>query len=143
MTTLLTSQVERIVSDVMADSAVEQPSPPTQRLKELGRNVEAIGRIIESLAGGLGDQGLTGGYGATEWQTSTIGDLKPRSLEVLSLMAQGHSNWGIAEALALQPKTVENHINSIYQTLNVSNHRTSHPRVQAVLNYIDYTSGKR
>ena len=55
-------------------------------------------------------------------------------------MAQGYSNCVIADRLSLQLKTVENHINCIYQVLNLTHGNHVHARVQAVLHYITYTS---
>lgn len=47
-------------------------------------------------------------------------DLTPRELEVLELIARGESNSRIAEALVITPKTVRNHINSIFSKLQVA-----------------------
>ena len=51
-------------------------------------------------------------------------------------MAQGYNNAGIAEKLVLGHKSVENYINAIYQELNLSQSASVHPRVSAVLSYI-------
>lgn len=45
--------------------------------------------------------------------------LSPRELEVLRLIAAGHSNREIAEALFLSPRTVERHIANIYLKIDV------------------------
>ena len=65
--------------------------------------------------------------------------LTDRQLEVLSLMAEGYPNLAIAEKLVLNPKSVENYINSIYRSLNLSKESSTVLRVRAVLEYIDYT----
>jgi DNA-binding NarL/FixJ family response regulator len=54
-------------------------------------------------------------------------ELTEREREVLALIAQGASNPQIAERLSLSPKTVRNHISSIFNKLQVAD------RVQAVL----------
>ncbi len=46
--------------------------------------------------------------------------LSPRELEVLRLLAQGHSNRGIAELLGLRPKTVGHHVQHVYEKLEVN-----------------------
>ena len=54
-------------------------------------------------------------------------------------MAQGYSNCAIAERLVLQLKTVENHINVIYQTLNLShNESVFHEYVPSLITSITF-----
>lgn len=48
------------------------------------------------------------------------GNLTPRQLEVLMLMAKGHSNRAIATALRISEITVKQHATDIYQALRVS-----------------------
>ena len=56
-------------------------------------------------------------------------------------MARGYSNRALAERLSLQPKTVENYINGIYQALELAHDNDVHPRVRAVLRYLDRAVG--
>jgi DNA-binding NarL/FixJ family response regulator len=65
--------------------------------------------------------------------------LTKRQLEVLSLMAKGYNNAAIARALVLEEKSVENHINAIFGQLNLSRDEAGHPRVKAVLLYLQET----
>lgn len=51
---------------------------------------------------------------------STHGDLTPRELEVLSLIAQGKSNREIAMALSISEKTVKTHVGNILSKLHLS-----------------------
>jgi DNA-binding CsgD family transcriptional regulator len=51
---------------------------------------------------------------------SNSGGLSRRELEVLALIAQGRGNMEIAEELVLSVRTVERHISSIYEKLNLS-----------------------
>ena len=51
--------------------------------------------------------------------------LSPRELEVLSLIAQGHSSKEVADVLFVSKRTVDFHLARIYDKLQVSN------RVQA------------
>jgi len=53
--------------------------------------------------------------------------LTPREMDVLQLLAAGHSNRGIAAKLSISEKTVRNHISNIYAKLAVNG------RAQAVL----------
>jgi DNA-binding NarL/FixJ family response regulator len=63
--------------------------------------------------------------------------LTPRQHEVLALIAQGFSNAAIAAALSITPKSVENHINQLYQQLDIdTSDPQKQPRVSAVLTYL-------
>ena len=46
--------------------------------------------------------------------------LTPREVEVLGLLARGHSNKAIARLLVLAPKTVSNHVEHIYAKIGIS-----------------------
>ena len=70
---------------------------------------------------------------------SRLGALTKRQLEVLSLMAKGYNNAAIARALVLEEKSVENHINAIFGQLSLSRDNSAHPRVKAVLLYLQET----
>jgi DNA-binding NarL/FixJ family response regulator len=67
--------------------------------------------------------------------------LTKRQMEVLSLMAKGYNNAAIAKSLVLEEKSVENHINAIFGQLNLSRDNAAHPRVKAVLLYLQETVG--
>jgi serine/threonine-protein kinase len=62
--------------------------------------------------------------------------LSPREREVLSLIAEGHSNRGIADKLVVSPKTVESHIHQIFLKLGLPDTRERDRRVLAVLTFL-------
>ena len=67
---------------------------------------------------------------------SALGQLTDRERQVLALMAEGRSNTGICERLALSPKTVEGHVRNIFMKLGVGESADDHRRVLAVLSYL-------
>ena len=63
--------------------------------------------------------------------------LTPRQQQILDLIAQGYTNAGIANALQVTEKSVENQINQLYQALEIERGSSvTHPRVTAVLRYL-------
>lgn len=67
---------------------------------------------------------------------SPLSVLTPREMEIISEMAQGKTNAGIASALFLTERAVEKHINSIFSKLQLSGEKASHRRVKAVLLFL-------
>jgi DNA-binding NarL/FixJ family response regulator len=65
-----------------------------------------------------------------------LDELTDRELEVLALMAEGHSNDGICRKLVLSPKTVETHVRHILLKLGIGETGEYHRRVLAVLAYL-------
>jgi DNA-binding NarL/FixJ family response regulator len=62
--------------------------------------------------------------------------LTPREREVLSLMAEGRSNVGIAAALVISAGVVEKHVASIFGKLRLPPAEGDNRRVLAVLRYL-------
>lgn len=59
--------------------------------------------------------------------------LTPRERAVLSLMAEGKSNHGIARALEVTPAAIEKHITGLFGKLGLGDEPLQHRRVMAVL----------
>jgi DNA-binding CsgD family transcriptional regulator len=57
---------------------------------------------------------------ATETNSVAPGGLTPRELEVIRLVAQGLTDADVADRLFISPRTVSQHLRSIYGKLDVS-----------------------
>src|SRR5690348_5614665 len=67
---------------------------------------------------------------------SPLDELTPRELQVLSLMAEGRSNQGIADELIVTVPAIERHITSIFGKLGLRAVPQDHRRVLAVLGFL-------
>lgn len=65
---------------------------------------------------------------------SSLSRLTQRQLEVLRVAAQGESNQGIAQLLNISANSVGNHLNAIYETLEIPDGKNA--RVMAILEYL-------
>jgi DNA-binding NarL/FixJ family response regulator len=65
-----------------------------------------------------------------------LAELSPREREVLSAMAQGLANEGIASALVITAASVEKHVRNIMRKLDLPPDTTGHRRVLAVLAFL-------
>lgn len=75
----------------------------------------------------------------SENRAAILKELTHRELEVLSLMAKRYRNGTIADVLCIDAKTVERHVHSIYSKLNIAESDYKHPRVNAIMLYIQAT----
>jgi len=64
-------------------------------------------------------------------------DLTTRERDVLTLMAEGHTNHGIAKRLWISDRTVETHVANILIKLGLDQTDEGHRRVLAVLTYLE------
>lgn len=68
--------------------------------------------------------------------TGALARLTPRERSVLSLMAEGRTNIGIARRLWLTERTIETHVRGIFTKLDIAPDDEGHRRVLAVLAYL-------
>jgi len=66
----------------------------------------------------------------------SVAELTPREREILSLMAEGRSNQGIADGLVITLRAVERHVSTIFGKLGLPSTGTESRRVLAVLLYL-------
>ncbi|HWJ18033.1 MAG TPA: response regulator transcription factor, partial [Geobacterales bacterium] len=74
---------------------------------------------------------------ADAFEETAFAELTQREREVLELIARGLDNTAIADQLSVSPKTVRNHINGIFDKLNIPN------RAQAIVRAREAGMGTR
>jgi DNA-binding NarL/FixJ family response regulator len=108
-------------------------------LKERVSDVEQLLAAVKQVASGgsvIDPKVVEALVSARTSAQSPLARLTPRESEVLSEMAQGKNNAGIAAALVLSERAVEKHINSIFLKLGLSEEPDVHRRVKAVLLFL-------
>jgi DNA-binding NarL/FixJ family response regulator len=72
---------------------------------------------------------------------NAVDDLTERERDVLRAMAEGRSNAGVAAALFLSERTVENYAARIFTKLDLGNEADANRRVLAVLTWLRTNGG--
>jgi DNA-binding NarL/FixJ family response regulator len=105
------------------------------RVADTSEFVEALVRVA---SGGtaLDPEVVTQLLGASRKGESLAG-LSARERQVLSLMAEGRSNAGIARALVISEGAVEKHVANIFTKLDLPVSQADHRRVLAVLRFLE------
>jgi DNA-binding NarL/FixJ family response regulator len=104
------------------------------RVADVREFIEALRRVAEG--GSALDPEVVAQLFARRSSHDALSDLTPRESEVLSLMAEGRSNAGIAEALVVSNGAIEKHVNNIMTKLGLSQAPGDHRRVLAVLHFL-------
>ncbi len=105
------------------------------RVSDVRRFIEAVRAVA---AGGTAmDPEVVSQLLARHARDAQIGRLTAREREVLSLMAEGHSNAGIAARLVVTEKAVNKHIGNIFAKLDLYPDDDGNRRVLAVLTYLN------
>jgi DNA-binding NarL/FixJ family response regulator len=104
------------------------------RVGDLGLFVDAVHRVARG--GSALDPAVVERMVGRRRARSTLDDLTPREREVLTLMAQGRSNQGIAELLVVTTAAIERHVTSIFSKLDLRQVPEDHRRVLAVLEFL-------
>jgi DNA-binding NarL/FixJ family response regulator len=120
---LMTDGTERVgylVKDRVADP---------EELAEAVRRVAAGGSVLDPLV-------VAQLVGRPRGSDDPLDTLTEREREVLALMAEGRSNRAIGERLFITDRTVEKHVNSIFDKLLLPPSPDDHRRVLAVLAHL-------
>jgi DNA-binding NarL/FixJ family response regulator len=83
------------------------------------------------------DPALVAELVATRRRHDPLAALSAREREVLTLMAEGRSNAGIARSLWVTEGTVEKHVRSILAKLDLAETQEDHRRVLAVIAFLE------
>ena len=105
------------------------------RITDVDEFIETLERIVKG--GSVVDPALVQELVAARRVDEPLDALTPREREVLSLMAEGRSNAGVARGLWVTEGTVEKHVRSILSKLPLSETEDDHRRVLAVLTFLD------
>ena len=108
-------------------------------LKSRVTDVDAFLENVERIAAGgsVVDPALVQELVTAQRAEDPLDVLTPREREVLSLMAEGRSNAGIAKRLWVTEGTVEKHVHSILTKLRLPETGDDHRRVLAAIAYLD------
>jgi DNA-binding NarL/FixJ family response regulator len=104
------------------------------RVMKVADVVDALGRV--AAGGSVVDPALVHELVTSRTRNDPLAELTARERDVLALMAEGHSNIGIANKLVVTEGAVEKHVRSILGKLRLPATQDGHRRVLAVLIYL-------
>jgi DNA-binding NarL/FixJ family response regulator len=104
------------------------------RVMKVADVVDALERVADG--GSVVDPALVQELVSSRHRSDPLGALTTRERDVLGLMAEGHSNSGIAKKLFVTEGAVEKHVRSILGKLRLPVSQDGHRRVLAVLIYL-------
>jgi DNA-binding NarL/FixJ family response regulator len=105
------------------------------RVTDVDDFIETLERI--SRGGSVVDPALVQELVAARRKNDPLAELTSREREVLSLMAEGRSNAGIARRLWVTEGTVEKHVRSVLDKLPITATDADHRRVLAVITFLE------
>jgi DNA-binding NarL/FixJ family response regulator len=105
-----------------------------QRVSDLDQFADAVSRVASG--GSALDPEVVKHLLGRHRTGDPLDRLTPREREVLGLMAEGRSNYAIAEQLVVTERAVEKHVTSIFSKLDLPPTAEAHRRVLAVLKYL-------
>jgi DNA-binding NarL/FixJ family response regulator len=125
---------ESYALDLIGDRAEGVGYLLKERVGDVAAFVDAVQRVA---AGGSAlDPQVVGRMLGRRRSGGPLDDLTPRERDVLTAMAEGKSNLGIAETLVVSEAAVEKHVTHIFQKLGIGQTTTEHRRVLAVLTFM-------
>ena len=105
-----------------------------EKVGDLRAFTDAVRRVAEG--GSVLDPDVVARLVGRKRKATPLDDLTPRERQVLTLIAEGRSNSGIAQEMVVTVAAVERHVTSIFDKLGLPRSADAHRRVLAVLKYL-------
>lgn len=102
-----------------------------KRVADVHQFLEAVRRV--ATGGSALDPDVVALMVGRRRRNNPIDSLTTRERQVLSLMAEGLSNNGVAQRLSVTPAAIEKHVSSLFSKLELRSEPLQHRRVMAVL----------
>ncbi len=125
---------DRYAFDLVADGAQGVGYLLKEKVGDLRVFTDAVRRVADG--GSALDPDVVARLVGRRRRSSPLDSLTKRETEVLSLIAEGYSNAGVARELVVTVAAVERHVTSIFDKLGLRQSPDQHRRVLAVLNYL-------
>ncbi len=125
---------DRYAFDLVADGAQGVGYLLKEKVGDLRVFTDAVRRVADG--GSALDPDVVARLVGRRRRSSPLASLTKRETEVLSLIAEGYSNAGVARELVVTVAAVERHVTSIFDKLGLRQSPDQHRRVLAVLNYL-------
>ena len=125
---------DRYAFDLVADGAQGVGYLLKEKVGDLRAFTDAVRRVADG--GSALDPDVVARLVGRRRRSSPLDRLTKRETEVLSLIAEGYSNAGVARELVVTVAAVERHVTSIFDKLGLEQSPDQHRRVLAVLNYL-------
>jgi DNA-binding NarL/FixJ family response regulator len=122
---------ERYPLDLIGEDAAGVGYLLKDRVADIASFADAVRRVADG--GSALDPEVVARMLGRRRKDSPLDHLTSREREVLTLMAEGKSNPGIAEALDISVAAVEKHSTQIFAKLGIGHDHAEHRRVMAVL----------
>jgi DNA-binding NarL/FixJ family response regulator len=125
---------DRYAFDLVADGAQGVGYILKENVGDLRMFTDAVRRVASG--GSALDPDVVARLVGRRRRNSPVDNLTSREKEVLSLIAEGRSNAGIAQELVVTVAAVERHVTGIFDKLGLHQSPDQHRRVLAVLTYL-------
>ena len=122
------------VFDLVADGAQGVGYMLKEKVGNLEMFTDAVRRVADG--GAALDPDVVARLVGRKQKADPVDSLTPREREVLTLIAEGRSNGGIAHELVVTVAAVERHVTSIFDKFGLHQSPDQHRRVLAVLKYL-------
>jgi DNA-binding NarL/FixJ family response regulator len=132
---LLSSYLESRYASALLEN---HPASCGYLLKERVYDVAVLGDALRRVEAGecVIDPAIISQLLGRRRKRGPLDELTDREREILSLMAEGHSNQAICSRLVISPRTVESHVRTVFMKLGLADSADSSRRVLAVLAFL-------